>query len=106
LDPNTILAWIIWLIVEPLIAIFSFSDEESGQRYLFQSTSAAFGGRGTAWRGQVGVNSHGEKENGLFIVTRKCDCTLNSKTVGVLRETAQKRVVDHTQEVLAPFLQG
>ncbi|KAG8677531.1 hypothetical protein FPOAC2_03555 [Fusarium poae] len=104
LDPNTILAWAIWLLLEPLIAIFSFSDEESGQRYLFQSTSAAFGGRGTTWTGKVGVNSHEEKKNGLFLVTRKCDCTLNSKTVGVLRETAQKRIVDHTKEVLTPFL--
>ncbi|RGP75388.1 short chain dehydrogenase reductase family [Fusarium sporotrichioides] len=106
LDPNTILAWIIWLFLEPLISILSFSDEESGQRYLFQSTSAAFGGRGTTWSGEVGVNSHGEKDNGLFLVTSKCDCTLNSKTVAVLRETAQKRVVDHTKEVLGPFLQG
>jgi hypothetical protein len=104
LDPDTILAWAIWLLLEPLIAILSFSDEESGQRHLFQSTSAAFGGRGTPWDKEVGVNSHGEHKNGLFLVTSKCDCTLNSKTVGFLRETAQARVVDHTKEVLKPFL--
>lgn len=45
-DPNSILAWLIWMLLEPLIALFSFNDDESGQRHLFESTSAAFGGRG------------------------------------------------------------
>ncbi|RGP64842.1 beta transducin [Fusarium longipes] len=69
LDPNSIMAWVIWLLLEPLIAILSFSDEESSQRYLFQSTSAAFGGRGTTWTKETAVNSRGKQENGLFLVT-------------------------------------
>ena len=75
LDFGSFLSWTIWLLLEPLIAIFSFSDEESGERNLFASTSAAFGGKGTPWEGKVGVNSYGKQENGLFLVTSKCDCT-------------------------------
>ncbi|KAF4439254.1 short chain dehydrogenase/reductase family protein [Fusarium austroafricanum] len=104
LDPYSILAWIIWLFLEPLIHIFSFSDEESGQRYLFQSTSAAFGGRGIQWKGKIGVNTQGKQENGLFLVGSKCDCTPNSKDVSALREKAQMKIVDHTKQVLGPYL--
>ena len=104
LDSGSFLSWTIWLLLEPLITIFSFSDEESGERNLFASTSAAFGGTGTPWEGKVGVNSYGKQENGLFLVTSKCDCTLNEQTVGILRETALERVVEHTNEVLRSYL--
>jgi NAD(P)-dependent dehydrogenase (short-subunit alcohol dehydrogenase family) len=106
LDPGSILAWIIWFFLEPLIAIFSYSNEESGQRHLFQSTSAAFGGHGTQWVKKAGVNSHGKQENGLFLVNYKCECTPNSKVMALLRESAQKKVVDHTKQVLEPYLVG
>ncbi|EEU34970.1 uncharacterized protein NECHADRAFT_37353 [Fusarium vanettenii 77-13-4] len=103
-DQGTFMSWFVWLILEPLISLFSFSDEESAQRHLFQSTSAAFGGRGVPWTGKQGVNSLEKQENGLFIVNYKCDCTPHAKVVSVLREKAQKRVWDHTQEVLGPYL--
>jgi hypothetical protein len=54
-DPNSIIPWFVWLILEPLIWLFGFSDEESGQRHLFQSTSAAFGGRGVLWKGKPDI---------------------------------------------------
>ncbi|KAH7261993.1 hypothetical protein BKA59DRAFT_489134 [Fusarium tricinctum] len=104
LDSDSILAWVIWFFLEPLIAIFSYSDEESGQRHLFQSTSAAFGGRGTQWVKKTGVTSHGKEENGLFLVNYKCDCTPNSKALSSLRESAQKKIVDHTKQVLEPHI--
>lgn len=103
-DPNSIMAWVVWLFLEPLIRTFSFSDEESAQRHLFQSTSAAFGGRGVPWTGKPGTNSHGKPADGLFIVNYKCDCTPNAKVVPVLREKAQERIWDHTQEILRPYL--
>ncbi|KAJ4316385.1 hypothetical protein N0V84_007900 [Fusarium piperis] len=103
-DPGTFMAWVVWLFLEPLISLFSFSDEESAQRHLFQSTSAAFGGRGVPWTGKQGVNSLETQENGLFIVNYKCDCTPHAKAVSALREKAQKRVWDHTKEVLGPYL--
>ncbi|KAF5662213.1 short chain dehydrogenase reductase family [Fusarium heterosporum] len=101
LDSDSILAWIVWLFLEPLIAIFSYSNQESGQRHLFQCTSSAFGGRGTQWMGKIGINSHGKEENGLFFVNYKCECTPNSKAVSSLRESARKKVVVHTNEILA-----
>ncbi|KAJ2905763.1 NAD(P)-binding protein [Zalerion maritima] len=103
-DPNWIMAWFVWLILEPLICLFSFSDEESGQRHLFQSTSAAFGGRGVLWKGKPGINSLEKPADGLFLVNYKCDCTPNAKVMPFLREKALGKVWDHTQDVLGPYL--
>ena len=98
------MAWFVWLILEPLISLFGFSDEESGQRHLFQSTSAAFGGRGVLWKGKPGINSLAKPANGLFLVNYKCDCTPNAKVMPLLREKALGKIWDHTQEVLRPYL--
>lgn len=103
-DPNSFMAWVVWLFLEPLISLISFNDEESGQRHLFQSTSAAFGGRGVPWKGKPGVNSLNRPENGLFLVNYKCDCTPNTEVISILREKARKKIWDHTQEVLRPHL--
>jgi NAD(P)-dependent dehydrogenase (short-subunit alcohol dehydrogenase family) len=103
-DPNSVMAWFVWLILEPLIGLFSFTNEESGQRHLFQCTSAAFGGYGIPWKGKAGVNSLNKPGNGLFLVNYKCDCTPNARVMSVLREKAQGRIWDHTLEVLGPYL--
>ena len=103
-DPNSIMAWFVWLVLEPLIGLFAISDEESGQRHLFQSTSAAFGGRSVLWKGKPGINSLGKPADGLFLVNYKCDCTPNAKVMPLLREKALKKVWDHTQDVLRPNL--
>lgn len=103
-DPNSIMAWFVWLILEPLIGLFSSDDEESGQRHLFQSTSAAFGGRGVPWTGKPGINTLEKSEDGLFLVNRKCDCTTNAKVMRSFREKALGKIWDHTQEVLQPYL--
>ncbi|KAK5102528.1 hypothetical protein LTR70_000386 [Exophiala xenobiotica] len=79
-------------------------DDESGQRHLFQTTSAAFGGRGVPWNGKPGVNSLEKQADGLFLVNYKCDCTPNAKVVSLLREKAQEKIWDHSQEVLRPYL--
>ncbi|KAJ5569918.1 uncharacterized protein N7459_009348 [Penicillium hispanicum] len=103
-DPNSFMSWVVSLFLEPLLNLLAFSDEESGQRHLFQITSAAFGGHGVPWSGKPGVNSQGKPEDGLFLVNNKCDCTPNAKAVSKLRETAQEKIWNHTQEVLAPYL--
>lgn len=103
-DPNSIMSWIIWIFLEPLIALFSFNDDESAQRHLFMSTSAAFGGRGVPWKGKPGVNSLEKQANGLFLVNYKCDCTTNAKVLPQLREKAQGKIWEHTLEVLRPYL--
>jgi NAD(P)-dependent dehydrogenase (short-subunit alcohol dehydrogenase family) len=102
-DPNSLLSWVIWIFLEPLIAVFSFSGDESGQRHLFESTSAAFGGRGVPWKGKAGVNSNGKQANGLFIANYKCDCTLNAKVLPLLREKARDKIWEHTLQVLGPY---
>ncbi|KAJ5914439.1 hypothetical protein N7504_003322 [Penicillium tannophilum] len=104
-DPNSMIGWVIWLFLEPLIGLFSFSDEESGQRHLFQCTSAAFGGRGVPWKGKVGVSTLGKEEDGLFLVNYKCACTPNVGAVSTLREKAQGKIWDHTQNVLRQYMQ-
>ena len=103
-EPNSITAWLVWLILEPLIGLFSFSEEKTGQRHLFQSTSAAFGGRGVPWTGTSGISTLGKPAEGLFLVNYKCDCTPNSKAISSLREKAQGTIWAHTQEVLRPYL--
>lgn len=104
LEPNSVTAWLVWLFLEPLIGVFSIGDEECGQRNLFLSTSAAFGGRGVPWGGKPGVSSRDETAKGLFLVNYKCECTPNAKAVGRLREEAREIVWRHTQEVLGPYL--
>jgi NAD(P)-dependent dehydrogenase (short-subunit alcohol dehydrogenase family) len=104
LDSNSFMAWVVWLFLEPLISLLSFSDEESAQRHLFQSTSAAFGGRGVPWKGKPGMNTLGKPTDGLFVVNYKCDCTSNAKVIPLLREKAQAKIWEHTQEVLRPYL--
>ncbi|KAI0409255.1 hypothetical protein F4802DRAFT_242359 [Xylaria palmicola] len=104
LDANSMWGWFVWLVLARLIGFFAFRDEESGQRHLFQCTSAAFGGRGVPWHGKPGINSQGKQENGLFLVNFKCDCTPNTKNMPVLREKALGRIWDHTQDILRPYL--
>ncbi|KAI0454654.1 hypothetical protein F5B21DRAFT_229881 [Xylaria acuta] len=104
LDVNSAWGWFVRLILEPLIGLVAFRDDESGQRHLFQSTSAAFGGRGVPWQGKPGMNSLEKPSNGLFLVNYKCDCTPNAKVMPLLREKALERVWGHTHEVLGPYL--
>lgn len=101
---NSLCGWFVRLFLGPLIALVSISDETSSQRYLFQSTSAYYGGHGVVWTGEPGVNTQGGKDNGLFLVNFRAKCTPNAKVLPLLREKAQAKVWDHTLEVLKPYL--
>ena len=104
-DPDQrVLAWFVRWFLEPLIHLFSFSDEESGQRNLFQCTSAAFGGRGVPWKGKAGTNTLGKHDQGLFLVSSKCESSPNARVVPALREKASVKVWEHTHRVLGPYL--
>ncbi len=103
-DPNSVMGWVVWLVIEPIVRLFGFSDDESAQRNLFQCTSAAFGGRGVPWQGKAGVNTQGGSGNGLFLVNFRCNSTPNAKVMPGLREKARAKVWEHTQEVLGPYL--
>lgn len=109
-EPNSVMAWATWLIIEPLFALFAFtgifgqSHEESGQRHLFLCTSAAFGGRGVSWKGKPGMNTQEKGSDGVFLVNYKCDCTPNAKLISGLRENALGKVWEHTEKVLGQHL--
>jgi NAD(P)-dependent dehydrogenase (short-subunit alcohol dehydrogenase family) len=102
-DPKSWLGWSIWLFLEPVIRLISFTEEESAQRNLFLATSAAFGGSGTTWTGKQGPNVRLETEKGLFLANLKCDSTPNAKNVAALREQAQAKVWAHTENILRPY---
>ncbi|KAL7819177.1 hypothetical protein V8C44DRAFT_317196 [Trichoderma aethiopicum] len=103
-DEGSIVARVFAFVVETLIYFFGSSHEESGQRHLFESTSAAFGGRGIPWGGKPGINSLGKAENGLFLADYKCDCRLNAKALTQLREKDQGKIWEHTKKLLQPYL--
>jgi len=102
--PGSLMDWITSLLLAPIIRTFAMSNETSAQRNLFECTSAAFGGRGVPWTGKPGVNTLGKEEDGMFLVNYKADCTPNAKVIPGMREKAQARMWEHTQEVLRPYL--
>ncbi|KAI0141597.1 hypothetical protein GGR57DRAFT_520171 [Xylariaceae sp. FL1272] len=103
-EPNSKWAWFVWLFLERLVGLFSFTHEESAQRYLFQCTSSLYGGSGTPWAGNPGSNSRNGPSGGVFLVNYKCNCTPNAKVVSLLREKALEKVWTHTQDILVPYL--
>lgn len=103
-DPNSILGWVRRILLAPIFYLFSASDVVSGQRHLFQSTSAAFGGRGVPWQGDQARTWEGNLSGGLFLLNNFCNWSKSTKAMTSLRENAQARVWAHTQEVLGPYL--
>ncbi|KAK4203858.1 hypothetical protein QBC40DRAFT_274044 [Triangularia verruculosa] len=103
-DANSVVGSIFSRVVESMNWLIGFSDDESGQRHLFESTSAAFGGRGVPYTGRAGITTTAQSAGGLFLVSNKCDCTPNAKVVAQLREKGQEKVWDHTEKVLGPYL--
>ncbi|KAF2449919.1 hypothetical protein P171DRAFT_428045 [Karstenula rhodostoma CBS 690.94] len=101
---QSILYWAIWGLLEPLIRLISFTDDEAGQRNLFLCTSAAFGGRGVPWTGEAGTSTLGTQDGGLFLANYKCESTPNAKVIPVLRNKATAKVWEHTHEVLRPYM--
>jgi NAD(P)-dependent dehydrogenase (short-subunit alcohol dehydrogenase family) len=107
-SPWSLWGWLRWAIVTPLFWLLGLSEEEAGQRYLFLSTSAMFGGAGVGCTGAVeeGVNTLGVKgKGGVFLVGRKQDCTPNMKNVALLRQIAREKVWGHTLKMLKPYRQ-
>jgi hypothetical protein len=103
-DRNSWMGWVFWLTLQPLISLLTYTDDEAGDRYLFQSTSAAFGGKGVEWHGRPARNSYDKEANGLYLVNHRCDCTPNAKTMATLRKEARGKNWAHTQSVLGPYL--
>ncbi|KAK1760342.1 hypothetical protein QBC47DRAFT_366907 [Echria macrotheca] len=102
--PGSLWSWFVRLFLRPLIGFFSINHDTAGQRHLFEATSAFYGGKGIPWKGDPGVNVRGEHTTGLFLVNFRANCTPNLKVIPALRERAQQKVWEHTQEVLGPYL--
>ncbi|KAK4171868.1 putative dehydrogenase [Triangularia setosa] len=102
-DANSIIGGTFSRVFEFLTWLAGFSGDESGQRHLFEITSAAFGGRGVPWIGKAGITTTEQLAGGLFLVNYKCDYTLNAKVVAWLREKGQEKLWEHTQELLGPY---
>jgi hypothetical protein len=96
-------SWGPWLM-DPFLMLLAFSFEESAQRYLYQVTSGAFGGKEQEGAGIVGKTTRGEERGGLFLVSRKCDTVMNEKELKKLREMAGETVWEKVQEILAPYV--
>jgi len=102
---GTVWAWVVKWLLAPLIRLVSTRDEVAEQRYLFEATSAYYGGSGVPWGGKPGVNVKGEEgKNGLFLVNFRANCTPNLKGMPVLREKAGEKVWGYTLGVLGPYL--
>lgn len=93
----------VWPLADPLIGLMSMSIEESGQRHLFVSTSAAFGGKGVSCEDEA-CNTHKGVGPGLFLVSYRCDEVENGKALSALRGIAQVVIWEHTQRKLQPYL--
>ena len=102
-DKASLLSRVILPLVDPVIGLFSMSLEESGQRHLFVSTSAAFGGKGVPCD-DAARNTRGTVGTGLFLVGHKCDEAENEKAVSALRESAKNAIWENTQRTLQPYL--
>ncbi|TPX09933.1 uncharacterized protein E0L32_008955 [Thyridium curvatum] len=103
-DPNSLWAWFVYLFLNPLIRLLAMSDEVSGQRQLFNCTSAKFGGKGVPWTGKPGINTLQKESGGLFIVSHRCETWPKETVMPVVREKAQPKVWARAQEVLGPYL--
>jgi len=99
-------SWAAWMFMDPVIRIMTYREEEAGERYVYQITSAAFGGKGVPLREGVveGKNTVGQKDGGLFLIWHTCETTLNEKPLARLRASgAQDKVWAKTQEIVGPY---
>jgi hypothetical protein len=103
-DPGSMWSWVVYLFINPLFKAIGIGEEVSGQRHLFQSTSAMFGGKGIRWTGKPGINTLEKQDGALFLAGYKCDCYPTTKVMASLRKTTQPKVWNHTQEVLQPYM--
>jgi len=98
-------SWAAWMFMDPVIRLMTYREEEAGARYLYQITSAAFGGKGVPLREGIeeGKNTVGQKDGGLFLIWHTCETTLNEKPLARLRASgAQDKVWAKTQEIVGP----
>jgi hypothetical protein len=94
--------WVSAVLIDPILWLATYTEMEAAERYLFQITSGAFGGKGPILEGAVGKTTRGKKKGGLFLVHHTCDTTVNEKRMERLRVSAQEKVWVKTQEIIGP----
>ncbi|CAG5179230.1 uncharacterized protein ALTATR162_LOCUS9098 [Alternaria atra] len=99
-------SWLAAVFMDPVIWLMAYTEEEAAERYLYQITSAAFGGKGVPLGADVveGKNTKGERDGSLFLVHHTCETTLNEKKLKKLRVSAQDKVWVKTQEIIGPYV--
>jgi len=97
-------SWMAAIFMDPILMLLAYSFQESGERYLYQVTSGAFGGRGPALPGVTGRTTRGEHTGGLFLVSYKCDTVMNEKELAKLRVTAGEAVRAKVQQIIGPYI--
>jgi NAD(P)-dependent dehydrogenase (short-subunit alcohol dehydrogenase family) len=99
-------SWLAAIFMDPVMWLMAYTEEEAAERYLYQTTSAAFGGKGVPMGAGVieGKNTKGERDGGLFLVHHTCETTLNEKKLKKLRISAQDKVWVKTQEIVGPYI--
>jgi hypothetical protein len=96
--------WLSSICIDPILRVFAYSFKESAERYIYQVTSGAFGGRGPRLPDIVGQTTRGQTNGGLFLVDRKCDSVLNEKEMTKLRLRARDAIWTKVREVLGPHV--
>ncbi|KAH3911698.1 hypothetical protein HBH56_127370 [Parastagonospora nodorum] len=96
--------WLSAIFFDPILRLVAISFEESAERYLYQVTSEAFGGKGPKGGGVVGKTTRGKESGGLFLVNRKCDAVANEKEMVKLRAKAGDVVWDTVQGIVRPYI--
>ena len=99
-------SWLAATFMDPVIWLMAYGEEEAAERYLYQITSAAFGGKGILLGAGVvaGKNTKGGREGSLFLVHHTCETTLNEEKLKKLRVSAQDKVWIKTQEIVGPYV--
>lgn len=98
-------SWGMWMagcVMDPVMRLLAFSDEESAERHLYIVTSGAFGGNGPLL-GVKGRTARGGEQGGLFSVNWKCDAVSNEKSMAKLREKAGEMVWEKVQVIIGPY---
>ncbi|EAT87083.2 hypothetical protein SNOG_06019 [Parastagonospora nodorum SN15] len=95
--------WLSAIFFDPILRLVAISFEESAERYLYQVTSEAFGGKGPK-ECVVGKTTRGKESGGLFLVNRKCDAVANEKEMVKLRAKAGDVVWDTVQGIVRPYI--
>lgn len=95
--------WLSATFFDPILRLFAISLEESAERYLYQVTSGAFGGKGLRGDGVEGKTTRGKESGGLFLVSKKCNTVANEGEMIKLRAKAGDVVWETVQGIVGPY---